>query len=452
MALQSTVRRRAIASPSEVKPDSTPQTGRDGETQPVSLPASSLVRRPRFNWRFVVRWVARVLLIVCLLLYNVRVVEVGQPHESGDSGSAQGQPDGETVVLVITHSRADYLSRCLDSLLQYHPRNSRWPIIVSQDQQDSTSHEDVADVVARSIDIARESGISMITWAHNVTYARDFEAVETPFVDLDAYRRISKHYHWALSRVFSVRSNARVVIIEDDMEIAPDFYSYFDALTPLLERDRTLFCISAWNDNGKPGLAIDPRQLHRTDFFPGLGWMMTRSLWNEVAHQWPKLFWDDWMRSLNRTKGRQCIRPEVSRAANFGATGASSSFQYEQHVSKVKLGEANVNFSSVDLSYLDPNKYEHMIFERMSNAVLLRFSNYLSTRPQDADVIAMYPDGNPQLIGKRTGIMTDHRNGIFRTSYRGVIVIPWNGHWAFIVPRGFVPPDGYRLGVSVCCD
>jgi hypothetical protein len=68
--------------------------------------------------------------------------------------------------------------------------------------------------------------------------------------------------------------------LSDDLDIAADFFDYFLATRPLLETDPSLFCVSAWNDNGKPGL-IDPNgtaELHRTDFFPGLGWMMTRFL------------------------------------------------------------------------------------------------------------------------------------------------------------------------------
>ena len=36
--------------------------------------------------------------------------------------------------------------------------------------------------------------------------------------------------------------------------------------------DPTLQCVSAWNDNGKDGFVLDPKQLYRTDVFPGLGW------------------------------------------------------------------------------------------------------------------------------------------------------------------------------------
>lgn len=66
--------------------------------------------------------------------------------------------------------------------------------------------------------------------------------------------------------------------VADDLDIAPDFFEYFSATRSLLDADKTLYCVSAWNDNGKTYL-IDKKQpelLYRSDFFPGLGWMMTK--------------------------------------------------------------------------------------------------------------------------------------------------------------------------------
>jgi alpha-1,3-mannosyl-glycoprotein beta-1,2-N-acetylglucosaminyltransferase len=34
------------------------------------------------------------------------------------------------------------------------------------------------------------------------------------------------------------------------LEVSPDFLDYFQTLYPLLVYDKTLWCISAWNDNG----------------------------------------------------------------------------------------------------------------------------------------------------------------------------------------------------------
>lgn len=38
-------------------------------------------------------------------------------------------------------------------------------------------------------------------------------------------------------------------------------------------------------------------RLHRTEFFPGLGWLLPRELWEkELAASWPDEHWDHWLR------------------------------------------------------------------------------------------------------------------------------------------------------------
>jgi hypothetical protein len=51
----------------------------------------------------------------------------------------------------------------------------------------------------------------------------------------------------------------------------------------LLDRDPTVLCVSAWNDNGRPGLVRDEAKAYRSDFFPGLGWMLHVDLWKELG-------------------------------------------------------------------------------------------------------------------------------------------------------------------------
>jgi alpha-1,3-mannosyl-glycoprotein beta-1,2-N-acetylglucosaminyltransferase len=71
------------------------------------------------------------------------------------------------------------------------------------------------------------------------------------------YYKISRHYGWALNQTFRIFNYETVVIVEDDLDIAPDFFEYFKALYPVLKSDPTLYCVSAWNDNGKEGLVAN---------------------------------------------------------------------------------------------------------------------------------------------------------------------------------------------------
>jgi alpha-1,3-mannosyl-glycoprotein beta-1,2-N-acetylglucosaminyltransferase len=56
--------------------------------------------------------------------------------------------------------------------------------------------------------------------------------------------------------------------ITEDMDVAPDFFSYFSSTVDLLEADPSLLCISAWNDNGLEGFVTDSTAFYRSDFFP----------------------------------------------------------------------------------------------------------------------------------------------------------------------------------------
>lgn len=46
--------------------------------------------------------------------------------------------------------------------------------------------------------------------------------------------------------------------IIDDLDVAVDFFQYFASTHHLLLEDRTLWCVSAWNDNGKRDKIKDP--------------------------------------------------------------------------------------------------------------------------------------------------------------------------------------------------
>ena len=68
----------------------------------------------------------------------------------------------------------------------------------------------------------------------------------------------------------------------------PDFFSYFSQTLRLLEEDTSLYCISAWNDQGYEHTSGDPSQLYRVETMPGLGWILKRSLYKEeLEPKWP---------------------------------------------------------------------------------------------------------------------------------------------------------------------
>ena len=78
--------------------------------------------------------------------------------------------------------------------------------------------------------------------------------------------------------------------------------------------DPSLWCVAAWNDNGFGGLVEQPHKLLRTGYFPGLGWLLTRSLYKtELGPRWPRALGPlDALRTVHRTsRGRECLYPQV---------------------------------------------------------------------------------------------------------------------------------------------
>ena len=56
----------------------------------------------------------------------------------------------------------------------------------------------------------------------------------------------------------------------------------------LLEEDDSLYCISAWNDQGYDNTCDDPAKLYRIETMPGLGWLLKRKLYKEeLESKWP---------------------------------------------------------------------------------------------------------------------------------------------------------------------
>ncbi|XP_061715989.1 alpha-1,3-mannosyl-glycoprotein 2-beta-N-acetylglucosaminyltransferase-like [Cydia pomonella] len=215
-------------------------------------------------------------------------------------------------VLVMACNRP-YLKRCLESLVRYRPDNNSYPIIVSQDCR----HEETRQIIQSfayvdpTISFVEQPDQSDIPGHHVVAH-------------LKGYYKIARHYRFALNHVFRTLQHKAVIIVEDDLEISPDFYEYFRGTYPLLYQDPTIWCVSAWNDNCKKELVemTEKELLHRTDFFPGLGWMLLSKTWEELEPNWPETYFDDWLRDPAISRGRVCIRPEISRTFNFGRKSA----------------------------------------------------------------------------------------------------------------------------------
>ncbi|KAK2723356.1 hypothetical protein QYM36_001876 [Artemia franciscana] len=101
--------------------------------------------------------------------------------------------------------------------------------------------------------------------------------------------RVSQHLKTSLTSTLNMYPESKyLVVLEDDVDVSPDFLSYMNQTLWLLDIDDTLYCISAWNDHGYEHSSYDKRLLYRTESHPGLGWAIRSEFYKkELESRWP---------------------------------------------------------------------------------------------------------------------------------------------------------------------
>lgn len=150
------------------------------------------------------------------------------------------QTQNVSICVLVFACNRPTIKRNLDQLIKYRPDEQSFPIVVSQD----CGHEPTRNLIqsyGTQLTLIQHPDLSDIKL---VGKTKKFKG----------YYKISRHYKWALSQVFETLNYQTVIIVEDDLDIAPDFFEYFRSTYPILRSDPTLWCVSAYNDNGKQGL------------------------------------------------------------------------------------------------------------------------------------------------------------------------------------------------------
>ncbi|KAH9654779.1 alpha-1,3-mannosyl-glycoprotein 2-beta-N-acetylglucosaminyltransferase [Citrus sinensis] len=324
------------------------------------------------------------------------------------------------AVVIMACNRANYLERTINSVFKYvltfryqGSVASKYPLFVSQDGSNP-------QVKSKALSYDK------LTYMQHL----DFEPVHVDNPgELTAYYKIARHYKWALDNLFYKHNFSRVIILEDDMEIAPDFFDYFEAAADLLDKDKSIMAVSSWNDNGQKQFVHDPYVLYRSDFFPGLGWMLTRTTWDELSPKWPKAY------------------PCCYFSLFFFSLGSSLGQFFQQYLAPIKLNDVPVDWKSRDLSYLIKDNYEKYFAEIVKKATPVHGENVvLKAHDIEGDVRIEYKDQSHfEIIARQFGIFNEWKDGIPRTAYKGVVVFRYQ------TPRRIflVGPDSLRqLGIK----
>jgi alpha-1,3-mannosyl-glycoprotein beta-1,2-N-acetylglucosaminyltransferase len=341
-------------------------------------------------------------------------------------------------LIVFTCQRPNYLKDTLADIYKYRDTTCRigCPLIISQDGTDAG----VTEVVELYTHKFAAVGVPLIHLQHKTTKKRG----------VNAYQALAAHYGWALGHVFgdelefTVQGTTRklvanrVVVLEEDLHIAPDFFNYFAAMAPLLDHDATLLAVSAFNDNGLEGRVSDAGRVLRSDFFPGLGWMMPRHLWkDELSFKWPAGYWDDWLRAPAQRHGRHIVRPEISRTFHFGSKGGASANQFGDKLSKVQLNTQIVDWSQYDVvSSLSPDRFDREYWLLLHDARRVEGVGEAEERVKEGNLRLEYRTMDEfERYAKQFGLMADEKAGVPRTAYKGVVETRLDGvHFLFLTP------------------
>ena len=337
------------------------------------------------------------------------------PWRSSSLGFRFPAPRSEsrTAVVMFTANRPWYLRRALRALKNHWPESAPL-LVISQDGAESTTHALIESLAPEVKHVCYQEPTRI-----------GGQALRKGFTP---YYRIAQHFGHTLSSLFSNSEIERVIVLEDDIEISADFFPFMERLTPELERNTDLLALSAWNDHGQ--YASCPETVHRTDCFPGQGWMITRPVWTTLEPYWPGAFWDEWLRTPGARQGRQCLRPELNRVRNFGRSGTGSSDFFDSYIAPLRCQEEALPDNSV--LELSRDKYESSLWSEIRKAKLIEHPDDLEERD---GVIVYEGDEDFQRLAELLGIIsTCHESGP-RAAFHGVVILRVRDVQLFLVRR-----------------
>ncbi|XP_071542894.1 protein O-linked-mannose beta-1,2-N-acetylglucosaminyltransferase 1-like [Panulirus ornatus] len=196
---------------------------------------------------------------------------------------------------------------------------------------------------------------------------------------LGSSARINEHIKFSLMKVFEVYPEANLaIILEDDLQLAPDIIPYFHQTAPLLKSDPYVFFVNAFNYNSYGHTAHDPRKLYRAHGFPAYGWMTTRQGATEMLANWVPInqrnaVWDWWVRAMVMGD-RDMLMPEVPRTRHMGGGGTHISGFDQLLFSSQPLN--NMAEVILDVQSAKEGEYEVHIREEMSAAQVVVLSQH----------------------------------------------------------------------------
>lgn len=170
-----------------------------------------------------------------------------------------------------------------------------------------------------------------------------------------------------------------------------------------------------------------------------------------------RCYWDDWLRSPKQRRGRQVIRPEVSRTYHFGTDAGTSFNQYGNELKEIDLVKADVEWEKQDLTHLEREQFREEYYSIVLSAQKSGWN--------PAEVMEKLPLGNVrveyenwQQFEKNIAklglglVSTNEKAGVPRTAFESIVEVRpkgETGHLLFFSPPVSQLEDNMRKGASM---
>ncbi|XP_042225465.1 protein O-linked-mannose beta-1,2-N-acetylglucosaminyltransferase 1-like [Homarus americanus] len=140
-----------------------------------------------------------------------------------------------------------------------------------------------------------------------------------------------------------------VIILDEDVQVSPDFFSYMSQTLWLLHHDPTLYCINSHSISGFSDRIHNPSRVFRGNVQVQWGYAVTPSFIRDALSKWPEdehktniIIYDYWLYTYVR-RGRECVFPEVGRSLHYGRGTNTDPLTAERaFIDKPVVGEAGV--------------------------------------------------------------------------------------------------------------
>nr|XP_045596189.1 protein O-linked-mannose beta-1,2-N-acetylglucosaminyltransferase 1-like [Procambarus clarkii] len=189
--------------------------------------------------------------------------------------------------------------------------------------------------------------------------------------------RINSHMKFVLTKVFEMHLQVdKAIILEDDLDLAPDFIPFFQQTAVLLSTDPSLLCVNAYNHNAFSHTSHSPSRLYRVHGVPACGWMVRRQVARQLISNWIPthlgIDWDQWVRQTIMGD-RDILVPEIPRTKHRGGGGVHvTGIEQEQYYNQRPLN-ALLNVT-LDLHGAEKDNYLKVHLDNIRRGHVVRFT------------------------------------------------------------------------------